>query len=142
MDGLVGAERRSRTASADARMRQTQKSSTPPLHTSTTPHSIYIACKKRGHTRADQRNETHPAIAQHRKQLPTLIGSDTARIAGVPSSLLKTLSASQPVTNIPPAQHPVTRIIGFAPDGTSSMRRRVATTVAIKPGAVLIGSLG
>lgn len=63
-------------------------------------------------------------------------------MAGVPSSLLNTLSASHPVTKTPAQQHPMTSITGFAPDGTRSMRRRVAAAVMAKPGAVLTGSLG
>lgn len=72
----------------------------------------------------------------------TLIGSDTARIAGVPSSLVSTLPASQEVTPTPTTQIPITRMIGLTPEETSSMRTMVITAVPARVGPVLKGSRG
>lgn len=72
----------------------------------------------------------------------TLIGSDTARIAGVPSSLVSTLPASQEVTITPTTQIPITRMIGLTPEEASSMRTMVTSAVPARVGPVLKGSLG
>lgn len=63
-------------------------------------------------------------------------------MAGVPSSLLRTLSDSQAVTKIPITHMPMTSAIGFADVGTKRTRTRAATAVPAMPGAVLTGSFG
>ena len=63
-------------------------------------------------------------------------------MAGVPSSLLNTESASHAVTMIPMPQLPMTRMMGLAPDCASSIKSRVSTSVEARAGAVLNGSLG
>lgn len=83
-----------------------------------------------------------PASKRAKETRLALMGSDTARIAGVPSSLLSTPSASQAVTTTPTTHMPADKTMGFAVLGRTNMSNRVAAAAAASPGPVLNGSFG